>query len=399
MASYATMISSLTGKRATLLFSLFVLVATVVQYDLLKISHHQLESKDGHVPIEENSRGLKEYLQRLRDAADELRSEQRMLQGEDEKDDTDGEKKEGRSPMEIARIRRAHFGIIFPEAEKMPLHLRNTMDSLHSNDIAFFWHIPKTGGKLMRVIMGNCFGLRRAEMLKEPASLEFVTDIVVNVDTQTPQGIADAHDMQLIDSGMVDMISSPHSISAAALFTPYHPGRAFTIMQHPVVTAVSKFAERKRIRPTLRKMSLAEYAVQDYYPDNWMVRQLTGTIPGDELTEDHLHRAKNMLLAKFFVGIADQMEETVRQLRLYYEWITPQGQETCVRDIVRGTWPGEDDDWEPYKLPKRGGNEWNIVAEREKWDIELYYLGLEMFSKQNLMLNAIQHALEPQSFW
>lgn len=169
MASSATMIRSLTVKRATLLVSLFVLVATVVQYDLLKLSNRQLESND-RAPSEENSHGLKEYLQRLRDAVDELRSEQRLLQGEDEKDDdTVGEEKEGRSPMEIARIRRAHFGIIFPEAEKMPLHLRNTMDSLHSNDIVFFWHIPKTGGKLMRVIMGNCFGLRRAEMLKEPA--------------------------------------------------------------------------------------------------------------------------------------------------------------------------------------------------------------------------------------
>ncbi|KAL7464308.1 hypothetical protein ACHAXS_004643 [Conticribra weissflogii] len=391
---------SITGKRATLLVSLFVLVATVVQYDLLKFSHRQLENNDGRageiIPSEKIPRDLKKYLQRLRDAAVELRTEQRMLQS---KNDTDGEQHQGRNPLEIARIRRAQFGIIFPEAEKMPLHLRNTMDSLHSNDVVFFWHIPKTGGKLMRVIMGNCFGLRRAERLKEPASLEFITDLVVNVDTQTPQGIADAHDMELIDSGMVDMVSSPHAISAAALFTPRHLGRAFTIMQHPVVTAVSKFSERKKIRPNLRQMSLAEYAAQDYYPDNWMVRQLTGTIPGEELTEDHLHRAKNMLLAKFFVGIADQMEETVRQVRLYYEWIVPPGKESCVRDMVRGTWPGEDDDWTPHKLPERGGDDWNTVAEREKWDMELYYLGLEMFSKQNLMLNAVQHALGPQSFW
>ncbi len=161
---------SITGKRATLLVSLFVLVATVVQYDLLKFSHRQLENNDGRageiIPSEKIPRDLKKYLQRLRDAAVELRTEQRMLQS---KNDTDGEQHQGRNPLEIARIRRAQFGIIFPEAEKMPLHLRNTMDSLHSNDVVFFWHIPKTGGKLMRVIMGNCFGLRRAERLKEPA--------------------------------------------------------------------------------------------------------------------------------------------------------------------------------------------------------------------------------------
>ena len=213
--------------------------------------------------------------------------------------------------------------------------------------------------------------------------MEFVKDIIVNVDTQTLPGIEEAYSFQLADSGMADVISSSHFLSTTALFTSTHRGRAFTIMRHPVDTAAALFFARKKIRPDLRTITLAQYTNQEYYPDNWMVRQLSATLPGEELTEFHLDRAKNVLSAKFFVGISEQLGETLRQLRLYYKWTPLEGKELCAHQMING---GNSNFVETKRpTPARGSDDWRTVAKREKWDMELYYLGLEMFSRQGMM--------------
>lgn len=127
----------------------------------------------------------------------------------------------------------------------MPLYLRNTMElvprAADGQDLIFYWHVPKAGGQLMKNIMSVCYGLRRAERLKEPASLEMVHEMIINVDTSTPEGIQEARDLHLADSGMVDVIASSFVLSASSLFNANHRGRAFTILRHPVDNAASLF--------------------------------------------------------------------------------------------------------------------------------------------------------------
>jgi hypothetical protein len=278
----------------------------------------------------------------------------------------------------------------------MPFYLRNTFEpepkTPEERDVTFFWHIPKTGGQLVKNIMGMCFGLKRAEKLKEPASLEMVHDVIVNVDTSTPEGIAEAHDLGLVDSDMVDFISSSFVLSASSLFTPQHRGRAFTILRHPIDAAASNFYTRKVKHPELRgKYTLAQYVSKNYFIDNWNTRQLTGTLPHEPLTQSHMEQAKNILAAKFFVGIYEHLDETMRQLKAFYKWKALEGEEYCVSDLIHGSNPKFQKTWRGK--PARGSNDWAFVANVEKWDMELYYFGLEMFSKQGRIWDADEYPL------
>jgi hypothetical protein len=78
---------------------------------------------------------------------------------------------------------------------------------------------------MIKTMFGRCFGLRWAQKLKEPASLELVHELIVNVDTSTIEGIADAHKLGLVNSNKVDFIASRYGgLSASSLFTAQHMG-------------------------------------------------------------------------------------------------------------------------------------------------------------------------------
>ncbi|KAL7462917.1 hypothetical protein ACHAXS_003436 [Conticribra weissflogii] len=267
----------------------------------------------------------------------------------------------------------------------MPQFLRNTMDHGNDSDLVFFWHIPKTAGSMMKTIMSTCYGLRRAEKLEHPASMVMVKDTVLNVDTASPKGIVEAKEFNIADSGMIDVIISSFVLSASSLFTQSHKGRAFTLLRHPVDTAASNFIKRKGRSKDLRdlELELHQYVSQDWYPDNYMVRQLSGVLPGDAITEHHMDLAKNLLSAKFFIGIVEQMEETVRQLQVYYGWKERPGMEGCVEQFVGGQ--HETFQLRKRQKPAKDSEEWNMIVEKEKFDMELYYFGLEIFSKQQRM--------------
>ena len=294
--------------------------------------------------------------------------------------------------------REKYFGKVFPLTNHvdMPFYLRNTFEPApakeEERDIIFYWHIPKTAGGLVKNVMGMCYGLRRAEKLKEPASLEMVHEVIVNVDTSSPEGIAEAHELGLVDSNLVDFVSSSFVLSASSLFTPQHRGRAFTILRHPIDAAASNFHARKVKHPDLRgKYTLAQYAAKNYYIDNWVTRQLTGTLPHVELEQIHVDRAKNILAAKFFVGIYEHMDETMRQLKAFYNWKALEGQEYCVTDLIHGSNPKFQ---KTYRgKPGRGTNDWAFVANVERYDMELYYFGLEIFSKQGRIWDADKYTL------
>ena len=123
-------------------------------------------------------------------------------------------------------------------------------------------------------------------------------------------------------------------------------------------------------------ITFGQYVSSNQYMGNWMVHQLTGTMPWVELNDSHLERAKFILQKKVFVGIASQLDETMRQLKLYFGW--KEKEPYCVFNFLHSMPTNTN------KHPKiaRGGSEWNLVAEKEKWDLNLYYYALELFAGQ-----------------
>jgi len=301
---------------------------------------------------------------------------------------TDEEKKQ--------RIK-AFLGGIYPhlDANLMPKYLRDSlpreklsvMDVWElDSDIAFFWHIPKASGSTLKNIMNFCFDLKRAENTDGLPSLEFKRNNILNMDTTSPDGLDKSFEQREEIFKEVDLIVSNYFLAGAALFNEKHHGRTFTVLRHPIEIAQSLFHYRRKAnwertyRSDWNKITFKDYAKSDNYIGNWVVHQLTGTMPWVELTDGHLEHAKKVLKTKIFVGIADQMDETVRQLREYFGW--KEKEPFCAFNYLHSN-PSNTN---PHPLIKRGSETWNLVAEKEKYDMALYHYALELFAGQRDMI-------------
>ena len=239
--------------------------------------------------------------------------------------------------------------------------------------------------------MNFCFDLKRAENTDGLPSLEFKRNNILNMDTTSPDGLDKSFEVrdQIFDMG-VDLIVSNYFLAGAALFNDRHRGRTFTVLRHPIEIAQSLFHYRKKAkwertyRKDWNKITFADYAKSENYIANWVVRQLTGTMPWVTLTEEHLEKAKMVLKEKVFVGIADQMDETVRQLREYFGW--KEKEPFCAYNYLHGN-PSNTN---PHPLIKRGSETWNMLAEKEKWDMALYHFALELFAGQREMIKMVK---------
>ncbi len=234
--------------------------------------------------------------------------------------------------------------------------------------------------------MNFCFDLKRAENTDGLPSMEFKRNNILNMDTTSPDGLDKSFEHRDEIFEQVDLIVSNYFLAGSALFSEKHHGRTFTVLRHPIEIAQSLFHYRKKAkwertyRQDWNKITFKDYAKSDNYIGNWVVHQLTGTMPWVELTDGHLEHAKKVLKNKVFVGIADQMDETVRQLREYFGW--KEKEPFCAFNYLHSN-PSNTN---PHPLIKRGSDTWNIVAEKEKYDMALYHYALELFAGQRDMI-------------
>eukprot|EP00985_Skeletonema_marinoi_P019764 scaffold11439_cov137-Skeletonema_marinoi.AAC.2 len=297
---------------------------------------------------------------------------------------------------------KAFLGGIYPhlDDDMLPKYLRDTMprEKLSvmdvwdvDKDIAFFWHIPKASGSTLKNIMNFCFDLKRAENTDGLPSMEFKRNNILNMDTTSPDGLDKSFEYreEIFSSG-IDLIVSNYFLAGAALFTEGHRGRTFTIMRHPIEIAQSLFHYRKKAkwertyREDWNQITFKDYANSESYIGNWVVHQLTGTMPWVQLTDEHLEQAKNILKKRVFVGIADQMDETVRQLREYFGW--KEKEPFCAFNYLHS----HPSNTNPHPLIERGSETWNLLAKKEKYDMALYHFALELFAGQREMIRMVK---------
>ena len=87
----------------------------------------------------------------------------------------------------------------------------------------------------------------------------------LNVDTYTPNGIQRAKQLNLVTSGLVDVILSPLLHDASTLFTPTRKGRMITMLRHPIERAASLFyfiQDTQWKQPETRNEKLAEVTIE-----------------------------------------------------------------------------------------------------------------------------------------
>eukprot|EP00585_Thalassiosira_rotula_P021327 CAMPEP_0196217686 /NCGR_PEP_ID=MMETSP0912-20130531/34908_1 /TAXON_ID=49265 /ORGANISM="Thalassiosira rotula, Strain GSO102" /LENGTH=350 /DNA_ID=CAMNT_0041495175 /DNA_START=72 /DNA_END=1124 /DNA_ORIENTATION=- len=290
----------------------------------------------------------------------------------------------------------------FREAVQLPSNfqsLANVDDKLFQRgiDIPFYWHVPRSGGGTMNDLLGSCLHLTLAadaggggrdgqeEVLKV---LRFSHQVsYVNVDTSTHQGISRAKNLNLASSGLADVVISPLLHEASSLFTPTRRGRMFTIFRHPVERAASLFyfiQESQWQQPGTRNDQFAHITIEQFYKDgfaenNWMTRFLTNELAKEELTENDLDIAKEVLRQKCLVGLLEEKGETFERIQTYFGW-RPKNEEEqdCFEKKVEWAWPMK------HKHPEieEGSRAWRLILAANKFDLRLFEYARELFIEQ-----------------
>lgn len=142
----------------------------------------------------------------------------------------------------------------------------------------FLRHIPKASGTTVKKILSDCYSLVRTEMIRPPSDFTVNKERhILNTDLSTARAIAVARKAGLANLGLADVFVSQLALEGSTVFTPYHLGRAFTIIRHPVKLATSLFYYRRiatwepSYRPDYKDITLQEFVETEGYYDNWMV--------------------------------------------------------------------------------------------------------------------------------
>jgi len=264
-------------------------------------------------------------------------------------------------------------------------------------DVPFYWHVPRSGGGTVNDVLGSCLHLTLAadaggsegqsgvEMLKV---LHFSHDVnYVNVDTSTLKGIQRAQDLNLVPSGLADVVISPLLHDATSLFTPTRKGRLFTIFRNPIERAASLFyfiQDTQWKQPNSGNEQFASMTIEEFYQggfaeNNWMTRFLTNELTKGELTEEDLNIAKEVLRQKCLIGLLDAKGETFDRFQKYFGWRPKNGsEEECLSKKLEWAWPMK------HRHPpiEKGSDAYVLIRAQNIFDLQLYEYATELFKQQ-----------------
>ena len=265
---------------------------------------------------------------------------------------------------------------------------------MKSSDVAFFWHIPRSGGSTVKHITAECLGLTQASEVGtvgghiEDDELVAVHHIeggkFVNVDTSTIAGLERARLMNLTSFPKLHIITSPFLIKASELFNEEHNGRVFFFLRHPVERAVSMYYHLNANDPDgniLDGKSLEQYAKSPLVENNWMTRFLSNQL-GGELTEDHEAIAREFLRRKCLIGLLSHKATSMERFERYFGWrIVGQKMEHCQDQLLNWNWPSKN----KHPRLKEGGVVWRSLEDNNAFDLRLYHYAHELFQEQSVL--------------
>jgi len=268
------------------------------------------------------------------------------------------------------------------------------LDPRLDTDIPVFWNVPKGGGAVIKDVLSVCMDFTLA--LRSPSSGESSLDVVtidgsrfVNVDTTSLRGIEKAKELDLAGSGIVDVIVTPHIRQVSIIFDNSHKARLFTMLQDPIIRAISLFEYRKSAKseptwdPKLETMTIAEYAKTDMVENNWMTRILSGQYEG-EMTQDNLKEAKRFLRETFLVGLVEKQEESWSRVQHYFGFETDNKKSTsCIEGFIGK----QNDDAKVQNSVNEGSDTYNFLLWQNKYDMKIYKYATKLFEQQGNYLN------------
>uniref|UniRef100_A0A7S0C679 Sulfotransferase domain-containing protein n=1 Tax=Proboscia inermis TaxID=420281 RepID=A0A7S0C679_9STRA len=195
---------------------------------------------------------------------------------------------------------------------------------------------------------------------------------------------------------MADAIVTPYIFDANPVFDAKHRGRLFTVFRHPVDRAVSLFQYLQiadwepTYDPSLKDMTIAEYAKGERVENNWMTRFLSDSMSGD-LNDAHLDAAMDVVRRKFIVGLLSRKEDTMERLERMFRWkfsVNPKNQEICRDNLLTGGANSNSANKKKDK-PKPGSEEYDLLAWQNNYDIPLYEYIESLFDEQEELVKDI----------
>jgi len=295
-----------------------------------------------------------------------------------------------------------------PGIEKYPLtelsHFKDNWDEWDETDVPMFFHTPRAGDSTVENIMTMCHRFVMATemgitdghaddqeltVVRAPFQGEGLYSSV-NVDTTTVEGVARAQEMGFADSGLADAVLTNLLYEANELFTTTAKGRIFTVFRHPIERAMINYHHVKRGEsngtddPSLKEMTIIEYADSHLVENNWLTRQLSNTPEGD-LTDEHFNLAMEVVRRKVMVGLMSEIEATMERYERLFRWkfhLNPKAQENCRERQLS--------DKEPSLALTPGSKAFKSLSLQNNYDLLVYEYAESVFVEQEQFVADIE---------
>mmetsp|Transcript_25070 Transcript_25070/g.36833 ORF Transcript_25070/g.36833 Transcript_25070/m.36833 type:complete len:337 (+) Transcript_25070:51-1061(+) len=265
---------------------------------------------------------------------------------------------------------------------------------LKGRDTSFFWNVPKAGGTTVMDYIGTCLDVVVASEvgITENHHADRELRVVqmsngrnyVNVDTTNPAGISRAVELGFAQSGLADVVVAPLLYEGAFMFSNEHRARMFAMFRHPIVRAGSLFnyfqksSQEFPFHPEFKSMTIQQYAQSKFVENNFMTRFLAKK-PKGPLSQEDVVVAKDIMRYKCLIGLTDHMDESLDRFTRYFGWKVKPGSEN-VRKCKKKLVPNRNARMHQEVI--EGTMVWNLLAESNYYDIQLYAHALDLFEEQ-----------------
>jgi len=192
-------------------------------------------------------------------------------------------------------------------------------------DVPFFVDIPMVGSYTFLKSWGECLGLtiasnqvREVENTLREESILGVNYVVVDLGTR--HGIKHAARLDLVPSGVPDIVISPRFLDTVEiLFSNQHKSKFILTLRDPIQRSIATFEYLKNENPEVATLAIEQFAQSRYIENNYVTRLLTGKSTG-VLSRKDVDFCKELLRRKAIIGLYEKIEEALKHFELYLGW-------------------------------------------------------------------------------
>eukprot|EP00547_Thalassionema_nitzschioides_P001414 CAMPEP_0194202312 /NCGR_PEP_ID=MMETSP0156-20130528/2373_1 /TAXON_ID=33649 /ORGANISM="Thalassionema nitzschioides, Strain L26-B" /LENGTH=1035 /DNA_ID=CAMNT_0038927775 /DNA_START=15 /DNA_END=3122 /DNA_ORIENTATION=- len=209
-----------------------------------------------------------------------------------------------------------------------------------SNDVPFYVDIPKSGPEIVARSWGGCLGLTLARDQGREVDSTLRTEKIQGIeyvvtDLSTKHGVEHAASLNIVSSGVPDVIISPlfHDV-VDSLYSSGHKAKLIISMREPVRRSLAMYNYMKTVHAEVSEMTIEAFAQSKYIENNYVTRLLSGKKSG-KITQKEVEYCKELLRRKAVVGTYEDIEVALKHFEQYLGWLSPNSNVlNCQANII-----------------------------------------------------------------